>query len=182
MDSNSVENQNSENPKPASSPATGIRPTFITVLCILTFIGSGWGIFDSITDYLAADTAESAVGLVEDAMDEAMTDLEDEDMTESQMDFVESLLGGITENLTAENIRRIAIGTLISCIITLIGGLMMWNLRKKGYYVYILGILIYVIVPAFVLSGILGAAYAGFTGFIGFVFILLYGLNLKHMH
>ena len=31
------------------------RPTFLTVLCILTFIGSGWGVLGSIFNFFTAD-------------------------------------------------------------------------------------------------------------------------------
>lgn len=36
------------------------RPTFLTVLCILTFVGSGWAIFSAITAYRTAETTISS--------------------------------------------------------------------------------------------------------------------------
>lgn len=48
------------------------RPTFLTVLCILTFVGSGWAIFSSITAYR---TAERTVGIFSDSiMNKSMVD------------------------------------------------------------------------------------------------------------
>ncbi|MDA8886218.1 hypothetical protein N9I68_01420 [Bacteroidia bacterium] len=44
------------------------RPTFLTVLCILTFIGSGYGIFQGITSYATAETAAAASELIEESM------------------------------------------------------------------------------------------------------------------
>ena len=41
------------------------RPTFLTVLCILTFIGSGWAIFSAITAY---NTAERTIGVFTDSI------------------------------------------------------------------------------------------------------------------
>ena len=41
------------------------RPTFLTVLCILTFIGSGWAIFSSITAY---NTAERTIAVFTDSI------------------------------------------------------------------------------------------------------------------
>src|SRR6476620_11062411 len=43
------------------TPSGPARPTFLTVLCILTFIGSTWGIIGSITNYLTANTAAQIV-------------------------------------------------------------------------------------------------------------------------
>jgi len=41
------------------------RPVFLTVLCILTFIGSGWAVFSSITAY---NTAEDTVGVFSESL------------------------------------------------------------------------------------------------------------------
>ena len=41
------------------------RPAFLTVLCILTFIGSGWAIFSAITAY---NTAEQTIGIFSDSI------------------------------------------------------------------------------------------------------------------
>jgi uncharacterized membrane protein (DUF2068 family) len=180
MEDNQPQEMSQQDSNPGTAPVKS-RPTFLTVLCILTFIGSGWGIIDSFTDYLAADTAEDAVGLVEGALDDAMDEMEDEDLSEEQMDFVQNLLGGMTENLTAANIRKISIVNLVSCILTLLGAIMMWRLRKNGYYIYIVGFLIFIVGPALILGGIMGAMYAGATGFLGVVFAVLYGVNLKHL-
>ena len=38
-----------ENPFSAERP---VRPTFLTVLCILTFIGSGWGLINNLGIYI----------------------------------------------------------------------------------------------------------------------------------
>lgn len=32
-----------------------IRPTFLTILCILTFINSGWNIFQGIGNYTSSE-------------------------------------------------------------------------------------------------------------------------------
>ena len=37
------------------------RPTFITVLCILTFIGSGWGLINDSIKYYTADSQAEVI-------------------------------------------------------------------------------------------------------------------------
>lgn len=158
------------------------RPVFLTVLCILTMIGSGWSIVDAITDYSTADTAETGVAIAEEIMDDAMDDIGDSELTESQEEMVEDLVGGFTKNLTADNIRKMAIFELIAGMLTLMGAILMWNLRKIGYYSYIGGFVLLIVGYSVVFGGLLGALAAGAMGFIGVVFIVLYGINLKHMH
>lgn len=157
------------------------RPTFLTVLCILTFLGSGWGALDGVIDYINADEAETVTALVEDAMDDAMDDIQDSEMSDSQIDMMEGLMDGVTSSLTEENIKNSSLVTILSCLLTLAGALLMWNLNKKGYYLYILGTVIAIVGMTMIFGGLVGAVAAGFTGFIGILFIVLYGVNTKHM-
>lgn len=160
-----------------------VRPTFLTVLCILTFIGSGWSVISAMFSYSSADNAGDAIELVDEQMDEAMDEIEDnEQMTEKQKGFVEKILSGVSETLTAENIRKMAIVSVLSSLFTLFGALFMWTLNKNGFYLYIGGILILIGGTMYVYGGLVGALSAGAAGFMGVLFIILYGLNLKHMH
>jgi hypothetical protein len=166
-----------------TTQTTPLRPTFLTVLCILTFLGSGWGIIDAAIDYMGADVAGDAVELVEESMDEALEEIDDDDnLTDSQKEKIEGLVGGLTDSVTPENIRSSALVSILASILTLIGALLMWNLRQVGYYVYIGGTLVLVVGLAMVFGGLVGALAAGASGFIGVLFIVLYGLNLKHMN
>jgi hypothetical protein len=163
---------------------TGIvRPTFLTVLCILTFIGSGWGVIGAMINYSTSETAGKALEMVDEQMDEAMDEIDDNDeMSEKQKSFMESIFNGITDTVTPENIRKMAIVSVLSSLFTLFGALFMWSLNKNGYYLYIAGIAILIGGTMFVYGGLVGAMAAGASGFFGVLFIVLYGLNLKHMH
>lgn len=50
-----------ENPFNVEKP---VRPTFLTVLCILTFIGSGWGLINNLFQ-LAMFTPERLVAQIQ---------------------------------------------------------------------------------------------------------------------
>ncbi len=154
------------------------RPTFLTVLCILTFIGSGYGIFNAITSY---NNAEMAVGLTNDVMDEAMDEIEDEVGDEKEAAMVEKIMGAVTNGLTVENVKNMSIANGIAAILTLIGAVLMWGLDKKGFWLYLLGTLVSIIAPIMIYKGILGAMAGGGIAFIGIIFVVLYGLNLKHL-
>ena len=78
--------------------------------------------------------------------------------------------------------HRSGIIKLVSCIFTLTGALLMWQLRKLGFYSYIAGTALAIILPLIMLGNafIGGMAAAGST-FIGVIFIVLYAVNLKQM-
>ena len=155
-----------------------LRPTFLTVLCILTFIGSGYGIFNSISSYKGA---EVAVGLTSDIMEDAMDKIEDEADSESEAAMAQKIVGAVTEGLSVENIKNMAIANGISSILCLIGAFLMWGLDKKGFYLYVIGTVAGIVAPIMIYKGILGAMAGGGIAFFGILFVVLYGLNLKHL-
>ncbi|MGR3809365.1 hypothetical protein [Jiulongibacter sp. NS-SX5] len=154
------------------------RPTFLTVLCILTFIGSGYGIFNAITSYT---NAEVAVGLTGDVMEEAMDQIEDEADTEQEAKMATKIMGAVTDGLTVENIQNMSIANGISALLCLLGAILMWSLDKKGFWLYVIGTAVGVIAPLMIYKGLLGAMAGGGMAFIGILFVVLYALNLKHL-
>ena len=164
------------------SNTMNVRPTFLTVVCILTFLGSGWGIIGGITNYFSAGSIEESQEVVEEAMDDAMDDIEEsEGMSDSQKEMVENIVGGLADSMTPDNVRNAGLISILSGLLTLAGAFLMWNLNKKGYLVYILGIAVLVVGMIMVYGGLIGAISAAGSGFVGILFIILYGLNLKHM-
>jgi type III secretory pathway component EscR len=159
------------------------RSTFITVLCILTFVGSGYGIFSGILNIATSSTLEQTGEIVSESMDDALEQIEDEDnLSENQKQLFESFFNSVSESLTPGKIRNSAIVNILSCLITLFGAFMMWNLNKKGFYIYVAGIVIAILGMVFVFGGIMGAITAASSGFWGVVMIILYGVNLKDMN
>ena len=156
----------------SSSP---LRPTFLTVLCILTFIGSGWGIYKGVSGYLSADMSASVVR-------EARSQAEDQLEGKDQPAFLKNMMGNMFNSLSPDNIRKSSIVTLVSSLFTLAGGLLMWGLRRNGFYVYIAGILVSVFAPLAIFGGgLVGLTAGGASAFFGILFIILYGVNVKYM-
>lgn len=85
----------------------GKRPTLLTVLCILTFIGSGLGV-------LVFLLATVAFGVVSGMM--------------------ESIPG--MGALTAGGVAFFAISLILSAV-SLFGAIQMWKLKKMGFYMYV---------------------------------------------
>lgn len=144
------------------------RPQFITVLCILTFIGSALAFFGAIWGYFSVKASAAML----------------ENMGSAEGDSF-GMMSGMQETLmkAVENaVPNMIIGVLCS-LICLFGALQMWKLKKMGFFIYAVGEITPVI-AAFFLGG--GGLIGGAGAVIGLIFaivwIVLYAVNLKHMN
>jgi hypothetical protein len=117
---------------------TTTRPGFLTVLCILSYIGCGLAI-----------------------------------------------LGVISTITTLPGILN-----LVATLICLWGVIQMWQLKKMGFYIYLVGEIAPLVISIatigfagmFNFAGGLMALAMAFGFLFSVIFILLYALNLKHLH
>lgn len=136
-----------ESPKEDSGDGDGKRPTFLTVLCILTFIGSG---LTTLVFLLGTMFIGAVAGIL------------------SSIGMAELVTGGAA---------LFAVLTVLSAA-SLFGALQMWKLKKMGFYLYTGANIIGVFVPMMMVSAI---SFSAMDLLFPVVFIVLYGLNLKHM-
>jgi hypothetical protein len=156
------------------------RPDFLTVLCILTFLGSGFGIINNLTNYVNSDfLSEIAKG----AIDESKEKVDQEVNSESGKQLADKLLSGASAMMNPEKLKQNYLLAIISNIITLGGALLMFKLRKVGFWAYVLGIAILVATPMIIFgtNNILSLGMTLGLGFVGILFIVLYSMNLKHL-
>jgi hypothetical protein len=152
----------------AGAPAT--RPTLLTVLCILSFIGSGI----AIVFYIIALIGAMAVQAVVSAADEGMSAYADS-VGGSSMETAEVVSDAASVGMGM--VWAYVLIGILATIVALVGVIRMWKLKKSGFYLY---------TGATVLSMIMSIVYAGTDGIVMAIvvpvlFIVLYGLNLKHM-
>lgn len=155
------------------------RPTFLTVLCILTFIGSGWGIVTGISSYF---TANAAAGVAQAAMEDAREKIENE-TSNAGSQMAEKMLAGVSDMYTPERIKKNALFSIAASVFTLLGAILMFGLKKTGYWTYILGTLIGIIAPFVVFGGgnLITIISSSAIAFVGIIFVILYGLNFKYL-
>ncbi len=154
------------------------RPTFLTILCVLTFLGSAMGIFNGITNYTSADMV---AGVTQEAMEEVQDKIDAEAQDERSSAIINKIFDSVGNTLTPDKIRSNAIGSGIASLLTLLGAILMWGLDKKGYFLYIIGTVVGIAVPIFVYQGFVGALAGSGIAFIGIIFAILYSVNLKHL-
>ena len=167
------------------------RPSFLTALCILTFIGSGWGILSSVWTYTTAAKSHGMfsqikhesndTGLGKDSIELSSSRRLDSSHRNSNA-FEHKMSAAFSRIFTEENIRRTAIGGFISSLLTLLGAVLMWRLDRRGFYLYIAGVVAGILVPFYIYgNNFLAIGISSFGSFFGLIFIALYALNFKSM-
>ena len=139
------------------------RPAFLTVLWILTWVGSGIGLIIGLFAIIGLFTSGP----------EAYT--------------ARQIIISLTSEETLESMKIVMYAGPVCTVLCIIGSVMMWQLKKAGFFIYLIGE-----VAPLVLSFILLGSLANSTGLvtvaeevIGVIFplafVIMYGLNLKHM-
>ena len=161
------------------------RSTFLTWLCILTFIGSSWAIVSSIWSYTAAHKTATVVSgnFSTQTQDSAFqNDTAKVTIKENRSPFGAKMKASLSKIFKEGNIRKMAIGSLVAALLTLFGALLMWQLKRNGFYLYIAGVAVGIMIPFYVFGNDLVAVGASsFANFFGLIFIALYALNLKSL-
>ena len=168
------------------------RSSFLTALCILTFIGSGWAILSSFWSYRTApetatifkkplDTSKYPTLKKDSLLLKDSVRLHQRDKAPSV--FEEKMKSSFSQMLLVDNIQNSAMGNFVAALFTLAGALLMWRLKRIGFYLYILGVLIGIISPFYIYgNNFLAVGLSAFGSFFGLIFIALYALNYKSFH
>jgi len=132
---------------------TAKRPGFLTVLCILSFIAAGISIIFLILGMGVKGAVESN-GIDMDA---------------------QMASAGVSEAAAAFSWPSM-LSSIVLTIIGLVGVIMMWKLKKMGFYIYVGTGLLGILMPI-----VFGASFSVMGAFFPVLFIVLYALNLKHL-
>ncbi|MFT3945747.1 MAG: hypothetical protein QM763_02140 [Agriterribacter sp.] len=164
---------------PEQLPVKPIRPTFLTVLCILTFLGSGLSIINGLFGYLTADTTASLYQAnIEDTKDE----IENSGKPPGSA-LAKKIADGASEIIKSENLKKNALFGVISSIFTLVGAILMFRLKKTGFWIYVLGTVISIAAPIAIygVGNIVSLGIVFIAALTGIVFVVLYAMNLKYL-
>jgi hypothetical protein len=165
----------------ATSP-TGIkRPGFLTVLCILSFIGSCYFIFSGVTTYMNADASSQ---MISSALDSAREEVKKEVGTDDRAgQMADKMLSGVSKMSDPKLMKQNALYMILANILSLGGAYLMFQQRKMGFWIYLLGTAIFILSPIIVFgaTNLMSLGMTFLYGLVGVVFAVLYALNLKHM-
>lgn len=154
------------------------RPTFLTVLCILTFIGSGWGVLSQLFSLLFTNLVDMS------AQTEQFNAVMDNMESEAGTSFLSGILNSSQEVMQATmmHAKSIAVISLVLSLLSLCGAILMFSLRRIGFYIYVVAqLLLLFVVPYFAGFSMIVVMGMLFSALFTIVFIILYALNLKAM-
>lgn len=156
------------------------RPTFLTVLCIITFVVSGYNLVMAIVGLFSEKSFDPAKWQdITNQMAEAMsgTDAASQEMAGRMMDALSHMMQAGIENAVALGLTAVA-----ASAISILGAYLMLKLKQIGYYTYIVAKVIGVLIPLIIFGvNIVTILMYGVIALIGVLFIVLYGMNRKYM-
>lgn len=148
-------------------------PNFLKVLCILTYVGAGFGILGGASNLLFSDLTETSLKLTSSLMESSPAN---------------DILGLNFEQMIVWQ-KYINIAALLGAILCLTGALIMWKRKKIGFFIYVPGAIIPSVVTImgmkYMFTGLLGSltSLGGYASLLfGIAFVVMYGVNLKHMN
>lgn len=147
------------------------RPKFLTVLCILSFVGIGISLVSGILNYFTYSALANAGNAFSGIAAESGAKIGD---------AMNSLAGAL-----GVDYGKWALVYLIQALLNLpilFGVIMMWKQKKLGFYIYAPFEVIQPALPLIMGLGLLGGISAILGLVFSVVFIVMYGLNLKYMN
>lgn len=152
-----------------------MRSQFLTILCIFSFISCGWGLIES---GIALSNPERV------ATTESTGRRPGNDPGVSRQDpnsFYEDRSTN-ADNPTPENprlVHQLSLGQLVYSLVTLVGVVLMFRLRKIGFYVYLAGVLLGLLLPLTLVGS--AGINTSFGAFFSVLFAVMYGFCLREM-
>lgn len=149
------------------------RPLFLSVLCILGFIGSIASIVQNGIGFFKAD-----VEIVQIQSGTEKTQLK------NLFSFDKAAVNAPVNisNLTPANFEKFSIGGIVASLLCLIGTVLMWLLKKSGFYSFTLGTFFNLITHFLLFGENIGAMGLSLLwALIGLVLVILYSRFLNNM-
>lgn len=146
-------------------------PSSLNVLTILTFIGCAVGAISSIFSFMTAEKSYKDIVANQDKMENAPA-------------FVKKMMGPEMVEMArkaAENKMVILIIGLAGIALCLWGAIEMRKLKKQGFILWVAGEFLPIIATGIVLGFGIFAGFAAIGLLVPIVFLILYGVNRKHL-
>mgnify|MGYP005997570631 CR=1 FL=1 len=155
------------------------RPTFLTVLCILSWITAIWTSIGALISVMTKQNSIDKLLMSKDMVENAGIEIEDEGMS-----FLSSFMNGSLQAVKdqIDNFMLINTSNLVLYGAKILAVFFMFKLLKKGFWLYVFVQVLLLILP-FVYMTVNSVMILGtvFTSFITLAFIIMYATNLKHM-
>lgn len=154
-----------------------MRSTLITTLCILTFLWNSIKVYNSFSTYQGADNVVENMSFGMQEMQETMY----KDMNEKEQEEATKALDAFMATVTPDKLRMSNIFTIISALLLILGGVWMWDMKKRGFWVYLAGNIIGILTPIIIFGGPVGITFGILVAIVSAIFTALYYSQIKQM-
>jgi len=160
-----------------------VRSSFLTVLCILSFLGSGYGILRAITVLTSSDKVVKMTGSQMNSQREAENRKRLQERKDKGAKFELKMVDSMKQYTDKKKLQQKSASELVLNILTLAGAILMWRMKRKGYLFYVAGTIIWIVAPLIIFGTgtFIAVLESAFGFFIGLLFCILYAMNLKDM-
>lgn len=157
---------------------TQARPVFLTVICIISFVGLGMSIISNLVNLAFGSFSSALYPLIQSSFEDALNEIDAAEPTASL--FVEQIFNSV---LKIFEVMPVLAGVgLVLAVVALVGVIMMWNLKRTGFWLYSGSKVVMIIYPMILMGANFITTMILLSGFfVAALFITMYGLNLKAM-
>lgn len=152
------------------------RPTFLTVLCVLSWISAGWTAMSSIISLVAK---EKSIEKLQESMSQV-----DDAAQEDIPSFFEAIISGSQDLIqdSINNFTMINSSQVILYLAQIYAVYLMFNLKKRGFFLYTFVQATLLILPVtYMTLNLVMLIGLGFSALLTIAFVIMYAVNLKHM-
>ncbi len=145
-------------------------PTGLNVLTILTFIGSAWELYNTISGFTGGKKSLAELEKAQDKLAEAPA-------------WAKKLAGPEVQEMMSQAINNrvpLLIMGLIAVALCVYGALQMRKLKKEGYFIWLVGEILPYITSIIFVPALFNTIFIYFS-VIPVMFIILYTIQRKHL-
>jgi uncharacterized membrane protein len=156
-----------------------MRTTLITTLCILTFAWNAFKLYNSYGAYSKSDKMAEVLPTVFEEVQDQMS--AQQDLGEKEQAEVDKMLGEIQKSFSASNVKISSIVNMLSALLLIAGAALMWDGKKRGFYIYLAGGAVGVLAPVFIFGGVMGISIGFMSLITAAIFSGLYAIDLNKL-
>jgi len=149
------------------------RPLLLPILCLLTLFGSFTGLVFNSLGYFNSESLVNRIAAKDSNSRLRVLDYSDGSLTNPSIRI---------GNITVANYKKFSIGGAVSCILSLVGSVLMFKGKRNGFYALVLGVF-FNLMSLFLLFGDnFGAmGLSMLANLLGLVMVVLFSLHLKYL-
>ena len=158
------------------------RSQFLSILCVLSFIGSAYGLISAVTLMTNADKFIKVT-----SSGDPKKVAEHRQQLEKRKDkgskFEIKMMDSVKDLSDKKKLLQKSIGAILANLLTLAGAILMWLMNPKGYIFYLAGILLWIFAPVVIFGtgSFIAVMETAIAFFGGLLMCILYAMNLKDM-